>query len=58
MMKVKEEFERLHREIAELQQAIMDQAGKDRQQVSSMAYQLSREYGEISRRIAKLEGKT
>ena len=54
---MKEEFERIHREIAELQIAIMDQAGKDLQQVSSMAYQISREYGEISRRIAAIEKK-
>jgi hypothetical protein len=57
MIKMKEEFERIHREIAELQIAIMDQAGKDLQQVSSMAYQISREYGEISRRIAAIEKK-
>jgi hypothetical protein len=52
----KDEFERVHREILELQRAIMDQTGKDRQQISAISYEISRQYGEISRRINIIEG--
>jgi hypothetical protein len=57
MMKFKDEFERVHREIIELQRSVMDQAGKDRQQTSAISYEISRQYGDISRRLQSLETK-